>query len=36
MRVNAFDGVPFGCAFETHIHWWGVDAADPRARICAK
>ncbi|MGA3044303.1 MAG: NADH:flavin oxidoreductase [Bryobacteraceae bacterium] len=30
VRVNAFDGVPFGCAFETpYPYGWGVDAADP-------
>lgn len=30
MRINAFDGVPFGCDFETpYPYGWGVDAADP-------
>jgi 2,4-dienoyl-CoA reductase-like NADH-dependent reductase (Old Yellow Enzyme family) len=30
MRMNAFDGVPFGCDFETpYPYGWGVDAADP-------
>ncbi|MGA2579784.1 MAG: NADH:flavin oxidoreductase [Bryobacteraceae bacterium] len=30
VRMNAFDGVPFGCAFETpYPYGWGVDAADP-------
>jgi 2,4-dienoyl-CoA reductase-like NADH-dependent reductase (Old Yellow Enzyme family) len=30
MRVNAFDGVPFGCAFETpYPYGWGVDATNP-------
>jgi NADPH2 dehydrogenase len=28
--MNAFDGVPFGCDFETpYPYGWGVDAADP-------
>jgi len=30
VRMNAFDGVPFGCDFETpYPYGWGVDAADP-------
>jgi hypothetical protein len=30
MRMNAFDGVPFGCDFETpYPYGWGVDAANP-------
>ena len=30
IRMNAFDGVPFGCAFETpYPYGWGVDAANP-------
>jgi 2,4-dienoyl-CoA reductase-like NADH-dependent reductase (Old Yellow Enzyme family) len=30
IRVNAFDGVPFGCQFETpYPYGWGVDATDP-------
>ena len=30
IRMNAFDGVPFGCAVETpYPYGWGVDAADP-------
>jgi NADPH2 dehydrogenase len=30
IRLNAFDGVPFGCAFETpYPHGWGVDESDP-------
>jgi 2,4-dienoyl-CoA reductase-like NADH-dependent reductase (Old Yellow Enzyme family) len=32
MRINAFDGVPFGCAFETpYPYGWGVDPANPLA-----
>jgi 2,4-dienoyl-CoA reductase-like NADH-dependent reductase (Old Yellow Enzyme family) len=30
IRMNAFDGVPFGCEFETpYLYGWGVDAANP-------
>ena len=30
IRMNAFDGVPFGCAFETpYPYGWGVDPANP-------
>ena len=30
VRINAFDGVPFGSNFETpYPYGWGVDAADP-------
>jgi len=30
IRMNAFDGVPFGCDFQTpYPYGWGVDAADP-------
>jgi NADPH2 dehydrogenase len=30
IRMNAFDGVPFGCDFETpYPYGWGVDDADP-------
>ncbi len=30
IRMNAFDGVPFGCDFETpYPYGWGVDAANP-------
>lgn len=30
IRMNAFDGVPFGCQFETpYAYGWGVDAANP-------
>ncbi|MGA2742263.1 MAG: NADH:flavin oxidoreductase [Bryobacteraceae bacterium] len=30
VRMNAFDGVPFGCDFETpYPYGWGVDAANP-------
>lgn len=30
VRMNAFDGVPFGCDFETpYPYGWGVDPADP-------
>ena len=31
IRMNAFDGVPFGCEFETPYRYgWGVDAANPQ------
>jgi 2,4-dienoyl-CoA reductase-like NADH-dependent reductase (Old Yellow Enzyme family) len=30
VRINAFDGVPFACRFETpYPYGWGVDAANP-------
>ncbi|MGA2136846.1 MAG: NADH:flavin oxidoreductase, partial [Bryobacteraceae bacterium] len=30
VRINAFDGVPFGCNFEIpYPYGWGVDAANP-------
>lgn len=30
IRMNAFDGVPFGCDFETpYPYGWGVDSANP-------